>query len=45
MDVNEWMSYEPSDEGTYTQNVHNSSTHSHPSEEENCTRNGSKNVK
>jgi hypothetical protein len=34
MDVNEWMSYECSDEGTYTQNIRNSSTHSHASEEE-----------
>jgi hypothetical protein len=42
MDVNEWMSYECSDEGAYTQNIHNSSTRSHPSEEENCTRNHSK---
>ena len=45
MDVNEWMSYECSDEGTYTQNVRNSSTRSHPSEEENRTRNLSKNGK
>jgi hypothetical protein len=28
-----------SDEGTYTQNIHNSSTRSHPSEEETRTRN------
>jgi hypothetical protein len=35
MDVNEWMSYEYSNEGTHTQNIHNSSTRSHPSEEEN----------
>jgi hypothetical protein len=34
MDVNEWMSVECSDEGTYTLNIHNSSTRSHPSEEE-----------
>jgi hypothetical protein len=37
MDVNEWMSYECSDEGTNTQNIHNSSTRLHPSEEENRT--------
>ena len=38
MDVNEWMSYECSDEGTsvtYTQNIHSLSTRSHASEEEN----------
>ena len=34
MDVNEWMSYECSDEGTHTQNIRNSSTRSHASEEE-----------
>jgi hypothetical protein len=34
MHVNEWMINECSDEGTYTQNIHNSSTHSHASEEE-----------
>ena len=45
MDVNEWMSYECSDEGTCTQNIRNSSTRSHPSEEENRTRNRSKNCK
>ena len=28
------MSYEYSDEGTYTQNIHNSSTRSHTSQEE-----------
>ena len=38
MDVNEWMSYECSGEGMYTRNIHNSSTPSHPSEEENRTR-------
>ena len=43
MDVNEWMSYECSDEGTYTQNIHNSSTRSYTSEEENRTWNRSKN--
>jgi hypothetical protein len=39
MDVNEWMSYEPSDEGTSTQNIHQSSTRSHASEEENRSEN------
>jgi hypothetical protein len=39
MNVNEWMSYECSDEGTYTQNIKGSSTRSHASEEENRTRN------
>ena len=34
MDVNEWMSYECSDEGTCTQNIHYSSTRSHASEED-----------
>jgi hypothetical protein len=34
MDVNGWMSYECSDEGTCAQNVHDSSTPSHPSDEE-----------
>jgi hypothetical protein len=34
MYVNEWMSSECSDEGTCTQNIHNSPTHSHASEEE-----------
>jgi hypothetical protein len=29
-----WMSYECSDEGTYTQNIHNSATRSHVSKEE-----------
>jgi hypothetical protein len=43
MDVNEWMSYECSDEGPYTQNIHNSSTRSHPSEEENRSGNRSGN--
>ena len=42
MDVNEWMSYKFSDEGTCTQNTHNSSTRSHPSEEEHRARNRSK---
>jgi hypothetical protein len=37
-DVNEWMGYKCSDKYTYTQNIHNSSTRLHPSEEENCTR-------
>ena len=37
MDVNEWMNYECSDEGTYTQNIRNSSIRLHPSEEENRT--------
>jgi hypothetical protein len=35
MDVNEWMSYESSDEGTCTQNINSSSTRSHASEEQN----------
>ena len=40
MEVNEWISYKYSDEGLYTQNIHNSSTRSHVSEEENyCIRN------
>jgi hypothetical protein len=43
MYVNEWMSYECSDEGTYTQIIHNTSTRSHVSEGENRTRNRSKN--
>jgi hypothetical protein len=34
MDVKEWMSYKCSDEGTGNHNIHNSSTHSHPSEED-----------
>jgi hypothetical protein len=37
MDVNEWMSYKCSDESTHTQNINNSSTLSHASEEENHT--------
>jgi hypothetical protein len=37
--VNDWMSRECSDEGTHTQNIHYSSTQSHPSEEEYRTRN------
>jgi hypothetical protein len=41
MDANEWMSYKCSDKDTHTQNIHNSSTRSHASEEE--TRNRSKN--
>jgi hypothetical protein len=45
MDVNEWISYECSDEGTCTPNIHNSSTRSHPSEGENRTRNRSKSCK
>ena len=45
MDVNEWMSYECSDEGTYIHNIHNSSTRSHASEDENRTRYRSKNCK
>jgi hypothetical protein len=36
--VKEWMNYECSDEDIYTQNIDNSSTHSHPSEEENHNR-------
>jgi hypothetical protein len=39
MDVNEWMSFESSDEGTYTQNIPNSSIRSHPSEGENRSKN------
>jgi hypothetical protein len=39
MDVNEWISYECSDEGTCTPNIRNSSTRSHASEGENRTRN------
>jgi hypothetical protein len=39
MDVNEWMSYECSDEGSCTQNIHNPSTRSHASEEENRNKN------
>jgi hypothetical protein len=42
MHVNEWMRYECSDEGTYTQNINNSSTGSHRSEEENRPRTRSK---
>jgi hypothetical protein len=45
MDVNEWMSYECSDEGTYIHNIHNLSTRSHASEDESRTRNRSKNSK
>jgi hypothetical protein len=45
MDVNEWINYECSDEGTCTPNIHNSSTRSHASEGENRTRNRSKNCK
>ena len=45
MDVNEWVSYECSDEGVHTQNIRNPSTRSHASEEENRTRNRSKNRK
>jgi hypothetical protein len=45
MDVNEWVSYECSDEGTYAKNIYNSSTRSHPPEGENRTRNRSKNCK
>jgi hypothetical protein len=41
MDVNEWMSYECTDEGrdegTHVQNIHYSSTRSDTSEEENRT--------
>jgi hypothetical protein len=37
--------YESSDEGTCIQNIRNSSTRSHASEEENCTRNRCKNCK
>jgi hypothetical protein len=44
MDVKEWMSYECSDEGTYAENIYNSSTRSHPPEGENRTRNRSKNA-
>jgi hypothetical protein len=39
MDVKEWISYKCSDEETCTQNIHNSSTRSHPLEEENRARN------
>ena len=45
MDVNEWITYECSCEGTHTQNIHYSSTRSHASEEENRTRNRSENCK
>jgi hypothetical protein len=45
MDVKEWMSYECSDEGTHTQNIRNSSTRSHASEDENRARNHSENCK
>jgi hypothetical protein len=37
MDVNEWMSYECSDEGTHAQSIHNSYTRSHQSEGENAS--------
>jgi hypothetical protein len=37
MYVNEWMSYECSDEGTCIQNIHNPSTRPQASEEENRT--------
>jgi hypothetical protein len=43
MDVNEWMSYECSDEDTHTPNIRNSSTHSHASEGENRIRTRSEN--
>ena len=39
MDVNEWISYEFSDEGACTPNIHNLFTRSHQSEGENRTRN------
>ena len=43
MYVNEWMSYECSDEGTYTQNIYNSPTRFiHASKDENHTRNRNK---
>ena len=42
MHVNEWISYECSDEDTQTQIIRNSSTRSHASEGENRTRNRSK---
>ena len=45
MDVNKWISYECSDEGTCTLNIRNSSTRSHASEGEYRTRNRSKNCK
>jgi hypothetical protein len=45
MDVNEWMSYECSDEGTCTPNIHNPSPRSHASEGENRTRNHSKKLR
>jgi hypothetical protein len=45
MHVNEWMSYECLDEGTHTQNIRYSFTHSHASEEENCIRNRNKRCK
>ena len=34
MDVNEWMGYECTDEGTHAQNINYSSTRSDASEEE-----------
>ena len=45
MDVNEWISYECSDEGTCTPNICTSSTRSHASEGEYCSRNHSKKCK
>ena len=45
MDVNEWISYECSDEGTCTPNIRNSFTCSHALEGGNRTRNRSKNCK
>jgi hypothetical protein len=39
MNANEWKSYECSDEGKYTQNIQNTSTRSHASEEENRSKN------
>jgi hypothetical protein len=45
MHVNEWITYECSDAGTCTPNIHNSSTRSHASEGGNCSRNRSKNYK
>ena len=39
MYVNEWISYECSDEGPYTPNIRNSSTRSHASEGENRRKN------
>jgi ribonuclease PH len=45
MDVNEWISYECSDEGTCTRNIRYSSTRSHAAKGENRTRNRSENCK